>query len=89
MEMQMLNPWLTLSLRATRLGLATQSAMVDQFMRVVGGNAWNRRDAPLDAAEAVAQVLTTTKKHTRRTVAQNVSSSHKKRNPGTKRPHSK
>ena len=89
MEMQMFNPWLTLSLRATRLGLATQSAMVDQFMRVVGGNASGRREAPSDATEPVAPALTTTKKHAPRAIAQKVSSPQKKRKPGSKRPHSK
>jgi len=33
----MLNPWLTLSLQAARLGWATQSAMMDQFTRLAGG----------------------------------------------------
>jgi hypothetical protein len=89
LEMQMLNPWLTLSLHATRLGLATQSAMVDQFMRVMGGNASGRREAASDAAEPVAPALTTTKKHTPRAVAQKVLSPHKKRSPRSKRPHSR
>jgi len=44
----MLNPWLTLSLQAARLGWATQSAMMDQFTRLAGGVAAIPRATPAD-----------------------------------------
>jgi hypothetical protein len=54
----MLNPWLTLSLQAARLGWATQSAMMDQFTRVAGGVAASpevHADAPQRHATGAAQ----------------------------------
>ena len=54
----MLNPWLTLSLQAARLGWATQSAMMDQFTRLAGGVAAIPRpphaDMPRTPAPAAA-----------------------------------
>src|ERR1700719_279464 len=51
----MLNPWLSFSLKATRLGWETQSMVVDQLMAMAGVNAADRhgaRDAsPIDSPE--------------------------------------
>jgi hypothetical protein len=56
--MQMLNPWLTLSFQAVRLGWATQSAMMDQFTRLAGGIAAiphaSHADRPRTPAPAAA-----------------------------------
>jgi hypothetical protein len=50
----MLNPWLTLSLQAARLGWATQSAILDQFTRVAGGVAANPREVRADMPQTRA-----------------------------------
>jgi hypothetical protein len=50
----MLNPWLTLSLQAARLGWATQSAMMDQFTRVAGGVAASPQETPADMPQTRA-----------------------------------
>jgi hypothetical protein len=41
----MLNPWLSLSLEAARLGWETQSMVVDQMMRLVGVGNTDRQPA--------------------------------------------
>jgi hypothetical protein len=39
----MFNPWLSLSFRAARLGWETQTAVVDQLMRIAGGRNSDRK----------------------------------------------
>jgi hypothetical protein len=54
LNLQMLNPWLTLSLQAARLGWATQSAMMDQFTRVASGVVAGPREVHADVPQTDA-----------------------------------
>jgi len=48
----MLNPWLSLSFQAARLGWETQTIVVDQWMRIAGAGTSDRKaGGPLDTIE--------------------------------------
>jgi hypothetical protein len=50
----MLNPWLSLSFQAARLGWETQTIVVDQFLRMAGTSNSDRKAAgALDTKETV------------------------------------
>jgi len=96
----MLNPWLSLSFQAARLGWETQTIVVDQLLRMAGTSNSDRKVAgALDTIEdrvAVAAIPsspvdagapTTKSKH--RQVAQKVMKIHKKRGLGSKSSRSK
>jgi hypothetical protein len=99
----MLNPWLSLSFQAVRLGWETQTIVVDQLLRMAGTSNSDRKAGALDtmiplAEDRVASAAipsspvdagapATKSKH--RHVAQKVMKIHKKRGLGSKSSRSK
>jgi hypothetical protein len=100
----MLNPWLSLSLQAVRLGWETQTVVLDQLMRIAGASALDRKAvsafdakeiaAPAEdrAAEAPTPPIyagAPAKSSNHRQIAQKALNTHKEQGLGSKRRGSK
>jgi hypothetical protein len=98
----MMNPWLSLSFLAARLGWEAQIAVVDQLMRIADVGAWDQKAAgSVDAAPRAEDRMTVeappspvqeeapAKSGVHREVAQKILKVHKELRRGSKRQRSK
>jgi hypothetical protein len=98
----MLNPWLSLSFQAARLGWEAQTAVVDQLMRIADVGAWDQKAAgSVDAAPPAEDLMAVeappspvqagapAKSSVHRKVAQKIFKVHKELRRGSKRRRSK
>jgi hypothetical protein len=89
----MLNPWLSLSFQAARLGLEAQNAVLAGFFRMASGNPSNPSQM-IGVSDATAPVKEThatasSPQIAARAVAQKAEKIHRKASRGRKRRHSK